>query len=113
LNAERAAEEKRGRIRWLRPEYQNPEGVAEEDVELTGPVTAAPAVTTKRPWPKELPDRARLVREVLAAAPGPVALEDVRASFKNARTAGVTEILEIMASLGQVRKVDDGVFQAA
>lgn len=46
-------------------------------------------------------------------APGPVALEDVRASFKNARTAGVTEILEIMASLGQVRKVNDGVFQAA
>lgn len=113
LNAERAAEEKRGRIRWLRPEYQNPEGVAEEDVELTGPVTAAPAVTIKRPWPKELPDRARLVREIPAAAPGPVALEDVRASFKNARTTGVTEILEIMASLGQVRKVDDGVFQAA
>ncbi len=26
LNRERAEEEKRGLIRWLRPEYQNPEG---------------------------------------------------------------------------------------
>src|SRR5439155_14638203 len=37
LNAERAAEEERGLIRWLRPEFQNPQGAAavrQADVDL-------------------------------------------------------------------------------
>src|SRR5690606_25365399 len=31
LNAERAAEEARGHIRWLRPEFQNPEAQSEPE----------------------------------------------------------------------------------
>ncbi len=44
LNAERAAEERRGRVRWLRPEFQNPHGTA--DTAAVHPETAsAPAAS--------------------------------------------------------------------
>ena len=35
LNHERAAEEKRGLIRWLRPDYQNPSAAAPQPVQTT------------------------------------------------------------------------------
>lgn len=66
LNLERAAEEKRGLVRWLRPDYQIPklgpkapngrdEHVGELDIEI-------PSVTDRLPWPTDGLEQIRVVR---------------------------------------------------
>ena len=76
LNRERAEEEKRGIIRWLRPEYQNPNGAqAASTTQGALPIEpesreASPAVAgAKRPWPKTLPEQAKADRAVLTEQP--------------------------------------------
>jgi hypothetical protein len=55
LNVERAEEEKRGLIRWLRREFQNPAGAAETQATLALPTVEEPDVrsyrTTMATWP--------------------------------------------------------------
>ncbi len=114
LNAERAAEEAAGHIRWLRPEYQAPEEVKatqtsflpEEEVET------AVAVAEPQPWPSALKDRATAVRAALAAFDGPADLPAVASAFAGKRTqkrlSEVEEILEMLVSLGQVVGVGVG-----
>ncbi|PKP67252.1 MAG: hypothetical protein CVT83_08705 [Alphaproteobacteria bacterium HGW-Alphaproteobacteria-5] len=108
LNKARAEEEKRGLVRWLRPDYQIPrfgKGLAkEEQVEAT---LDAPAIAAKAPqWPAALPDQIRAVRAVLAQAERPVAAQDLARAFKGGRKRGerVTELLESLSLLGQVRE---------
>ena len=85
LNAERAAEEARGQVRWLRPEFQDParrtgpaqaEPMQDEiDVgEVPAPAAPkaggkAPPASTRRPWPATLPEQVRAIADVLAVAP--------------------------------------------
>ena len=81
LNAERATEEARGKVRWLRPEFQNPDGAAkqtESNVSEPVPRKLKPETCTrKRAWPKTLPEQVRAVREALAEAGQPVTGETV------------------------------------
>lgn len=108
LNKERAEEEKRGIVRWLRPDYQIPrfgKGLAkEEQVEAT---LDAPAIAAKAPaWPTGLPDQIRAVRTALAAAERPLDANTVSRAFKGGkkREVRVSELLESLALLGQVRE---------
>jgi len=74
LNAERGAEEKRGQIRWLRPELQNPAGRAaptQVEIETGEETVTAPRAGERRPWPATLPAQVKAVAEVLAAARAP------------------------------------------
>jgi hypothetical protein len=59
LNAERAAEERKGTVRWLRPEFQKPaEGVAATfGEEFAAAAPTASAKQEKQPWPKPSPNR--------------------------------------------------------
>ncbi|MEQ8267886.1 MAG: class I SAM-dependent DNA methyltransferase [Parvibaculum sp.] len=106
LNKERAEEERRGLVRWLRPDYQVPrfgKGLAkEEQVEATldAPAAKAPA------WPSGLPDQIRAVRTALAAAERPLDANTVSRAFKGGKNRGarVSELLESLALLGQVRE---------
>jgi len=55
LNAERAEEERRGIIRWLRPEFQNPGGAATTQETLALPAATTPGKAKpakKTPCPK-------------------------------------------------------------
>ncbi len=111
LNAERAAEERRGLIRWLRPELQHPAG--------TGAITAASAsdaaaVDTgpKPDWPKTLPDQFQALRTALAARAAPVTAADLAQGFTRAPRAKVAELLDTLASLGHARRLDDGRYLA-
>jgi hypothetical protein len=114
LNAERAAEERQGKVRWLRPEYQCPGGAAvqlETESEVSG--ESAPATpTAKVPWPKTMPDRARAVRAALAVRNTPATADEVALAFSNAKRAGVLELLETLAALGQCRRVDSDRYAA-
>ncbi len=110
LNAQRAAEEAAGTVRWLRPEFQqrapaaHADGNTEADTGATAPAQAemeidteqpapatpaiAPAASasastaaTRRPWPAGLPEQIKAVAEVLASTPGALTLADLEARF--------------------------------
>jgi hypothetical protein len=113
LNLERREEESRGLIRWLRPDYQAPQ--APRAVQLPSGLAALPAKTRKAalPWPGTLPEQAAAVAAVLSAQPKPASSEQIAKLFKRAKRERVTELLETLASLGQVRRVDGGRYAAA
>jgi len=112
LNAERAAEERRGIIHWLRPEYQ-----AKRHLKSTLPVELPfsfdkPANESKgkpiKPkgkfvWPKKMAERVPAVEAALhqngAATPAELAER-----FKHAKPADVAEILETLVTMGRARQ---------
>lgn len=102
LNRERAAEEARGHIRWLRPDYQNPEGRAARDtVEQTEATLGEIApIAAKAVWPKGMPDQISLVRETLDTLDTPVTPDQLARSFKGAKRQTVREILVSLTALG-------------
>jgi len=134
LNHERAAEEKRGLVRWLRPEFQAKAGVGDVQQELaveeTADEAAEPAATkpkrsrgaprksvgeskkltkaAKQPWPKDLAEQTRAVRSALAAHGGIATAADVARHFKNAKAPRVEEILATLVALGHARRTDSG-----
>ncbi|MCB1355018.1 MAG: RNA-binding protein [Maritimibacter sp.] len=109
LNKERAEEEARGVVRWLRPEYQNPEGKSATKGE-TSEMELGPAVAAeKAPWPKTLPDQIAAVREALEDA-GEATPEQIARTFKRARTASVQPLLESLAALGQAVQTESGTY---
>ena len=106
LNAERAAEERRGLVRWLRPDFQNPSGArpatqqrlsGADDVEepAAGAVPAAAAT-----WPKKLPEQIAAVRDLVGKGATEWTVADVAAAFKGARKVDVEEVLDSLAALG-------------
>ncbi len=113
LNRERAEEEKRGIIRWLRPEYQNPDGAQAASttqgalaIEPEAPEATAAAAGARRPWPKTLPEQAQAVRAVLAEQPTGLTAEQLARLFLRANTQRVTDILKTLVSLGQARMLE-------
>jgi hypothetical protein len=116
LNHERAEEERRGIVRWLRPEFQNPSGQSEQQGELAikpgeKPAKAA-AKAKKPPFPATLAEQAQAVRAALAATPGPASAEQIARSFSRAKIERVRELLETLGALGQIRRVDGNRFAA-
>jgi hypothetical protein len=114
LNAMRAAEERSGTVRWLRPEFQKPaEGVAakfgEEFAAATAPVVAK---QEKQPWPKTIPEQARAVRLALAQQRGVVTPQQLAKHFTRARVDRIEELLQTLVSLGQAREVETGRYAA-
>lgn len=109
LNAERAAEEKRGLIRWLRPEFQQPGAAATETISLGLPgVTPEIEDTALAKWPATLSDRITAVREALARTDEALGVEQVARRFKGARRADVEAILESLSALGMAVSLDAG-----
>ena len=105
LNAERAAEEKRGLVRWLRPEFQNPTGaraatqrelaVTDEPEEAAAPLPAAATA-----WPKKLPEQIAAIRDLVARTHDAWTIEKVCTAFKGAKKIDVEEVLESLEALG-------------
>ncbi len=112
LNRERADEEKRGLVRWLRPDYQRPLAGEPEPEALTLPGldSDTPAVATgaaePAKWPATLSDRIAAVRSVLDTSAEALDTEAVARRFKSARRGEVTEILDSLAALGLALVLD-------
>jgi hypothetical protein len=107
LNAERAAEERRGIVRWLRPEFQNPSGAmasSQTAIALEQTAPAGEANTIEVPaWPKELRDQVSAVRDLFTTSQRDRAswtAHEVARAFRGARRAEVASVLEALASLG-------------
>lgn len=110
LNAERAAEEAAGTVRWLRPEY---------DTGKAAPARQYDLITTKeedrRPaWPAKTDPVAQLaaVLGAVQAASGPMDAEAVASNFHNAPRQRVTEIMTLLAAQRLIVDVGGGAFQA-
>ncbi|HVG30475.1 MAG TPA: DNA methyltransferase [Pyrinomonadaceae bacterium] len=112
LNAERAAEERAGRVRYLRPAFQRPAGATQAALDTGEAAPAAAAKLSKQPFPKTLPEQARAVRLALAAEPSAVTPAELARRFTRARASAVEELLQTLASLGQAREVGGGRYVA-
>lgn len=108
LNHERAEEEKQGLIRWLRPEFQNPQGVkaatqatlVEAGLEAPAPATPAKGKRATKPtWPKALPARVVAARDLLAEA-GEATAADFARRFKGVKAEEAATVLESLAAVG-------------
>ncbi|WP_426147703.1 type IIL restriction-modification enzyme MmeI [Polaromonas sp. DSR2-3-2] len=125
LNASRAAEEKTGRIRWLRPAFQNPALAAsltnqellasaplaqQVDLALDVPLEDVPAAATgpqaAQPWPGTLPDQVRAVAHILAGTPIALPQTAIEACFKGRGPwkKSLPRILDTLEALGRARR---------
>ncbi|MFZ4789979.1 MAG: class I SAM-dependent DNA methyltransferase [Candidatus Competibacteraceae bacterium] len=113
LNAERAAEERQGVIRWLRPAFQAPDQpTSATQTEIDADVVETSPLPTLRPWPKTLPEQARAVTEVLTEAGAPQTPVELAARFEGAKLKSLTALLETLAALGRARVVEGARFRA-
>ena len=119
LNQERAAEEKRGLVRWLRPEYQQPrlahkvKGQDDLDMGLDAAGLGA-GVVEDRSWPAKDLEQIRALRDVLFEAEAPLPAAALATLFKGRATAKrksrVAEVLATLADTGLVREGEGGYF---
>ncbi|WP_018947919.1 DNA methyltransferase [Thioalkalivibrio sp. AKL17] len=108
LNAERAAEEAQGHIRWLRPDYQAPEATQTTATLEAKPEAAAdtPTEPAKKPtWPKSMPDQVEAVRRLLTI--GPQTPDALATHFKRKPTKSIHQVLAALEILGQATTDND------
>jgi hypothetical protein len=116
LNAERAAEEARGLVRWLRPEFQNPQSAPRqaeietgEDAPDTEDTAPAVAVAAKpQPWPKDAVAQVRAVADVLAASPAALSLDDIAARFtaRGPWKKRLPQLLDMLVAMGRAHEAE-------
>ncbi|MEZ6012251.1 MAG: type IIL restriction-modification enzyme MmeI [Hyphomonas sp.] len=107
LNLKRASEERRGVVKWLRPDYQNPDNKILADVKAQIEAEfAAEANAGKPPFPKETRDRARALLSVVPREPESV--DTIATRFKNAKKDTVRGILDVLAAGGRIEATEDG-----
>ncbi len=134
LNAQRAAEERSGTVRWLRPEFQNPAAPSlqnqelptqearglQADLALSDPVEEAQPVKPRKDaaaatqvavqaWPATLPEQVRAVAAVLVSANAALTLAALEAHFKGRGPwkKSLPRILETLEALGRARREGD------
>ena len=122
LNTQRAAEEAQGRVRWLRPDFQNPQNSLQKQ-ELLAQEQQAPkadlnsenslskpehAKPQQLPWPATLPEQVRAVADALAASPAPLTLPSIESRFKGRGPwkKGLPTLLQTLEALGRAQVVN-------
>ena len=114
LNAERAAEEANGQVRWLRPAYQNPQGTkppsgkqATLPVDTVSAASANVSTVSTKAWPSELPAQAAALTEALEELEALCTLEEIAAQFQGKATKKRLEemerLLHTLAAVGRAR----------
>ena len=116
LNAQRAAEEARGQIRWLRPAYQNPTEATQAhqtEIEIAGEDAEEAAVATegKQTWPKNMREQVSAVRTALQAQP--MSVEAIAGRFKRSPKVAVQAVLGALEELGMVYQDENNYRLAA
>ncbi|RDJ22120.1 class I SAM-dependent DNA methyltransferase [Bosea caraganae] len=114
LNRERAREEARGEVRWLRPDYQRPrfgrDGKGGEQVEAAELVVAAPVAAGRPSFPVAPVERVAAVLGALATSVAPLDEAQIALGFRQGlRIKGaVRGILISLARVGEVSTSDGG-----
>jgi len=113
LNSQRAAEEAKGQIRWLRPEYQNPSATrtpeqSEAELDAGDEVVLEPAAKVKKiTWPKGMREQIAAVRNTLGNQA--MTLESLVAHFAAPKTTTplIVEALAALEELGMLYREDE------
>ncbi|MEI6673786.1 MAG: hypothetical protein WCO57_01275, partial [Verrucomicrobiota bacterium] len=115
LNHERAAEEKRGLIRWLRPDYQAPGANSDghrpplqveiglSDAEEATPSHGGPGRSALPTWPETMAEQVVAVRKLLTTVGHDA--ERLAGCFgrkSQKRSAQITAILDTLRALGHI-----------
>jgi hypothetical protein len=115
LNKARAAEEAKGQVRWLRPDYQIPRfGSVKEkaELDLTGGEmhVAQIAAGAKQTFPSDDIAQTAAVMAVLANATAPVDASSIASAFKQGRKsiAKIDAVLSALLRMGYVDTRDGG-----
>jgi hypothetical protein len=117
LHDERVEEEKRGIVRWLRPEYQVPRfggaAAVAEAPELDLPETAPDelaSVSVAQPWPAGAVEQIGVVKARVATMPATA--QEIAAALAGAPVLLVIRHLETLAMVGEVRELPHGRYLA-
>jgi hypothetical protein len=118
LNKARTEEERRGLVRWLRPDYQMPrfaKGVDKQAAKEEGAQVAAEliaAVEQKPSFPSGAVEQIAAFFSVLAGANQPIDAKGLAAQFRRTKTTEkkVGEVLASLARLGYVTSEDGKTF---
>jgi hypothetical protein len=116
LNRERAQEEARGHVRWLRPEYQIPRFGSPKDkaeLDLVGGAMvyqAAASVGPKPSFPSGEVEQTAAVMAALASASDPLDAFALAARFKQGRRVApkISAVLAALARMGFAASADSG-----
>jgi hypothetical protein len=118
LNAERAAEEKRGLVRWLRPDYQRARaGLAGREAapaadQIEAPLVVAAAKAQKPSFPSGEVERTAAVFAALADARGALDAAAIARGFRQGARVepAIARILASLARLGHAHTIDGETF---
>ena len=113
-------EEKRGIIRWLRPDYQiprfAPEGAAkpaapEPALAIVDAAAKAEGAESRPAWPATAVEQLAAIGALLAARP--MTVEQVAASFTGSKRDLVERHLETLALMGEIVPDESGRYGTA
>jgi hypothetical protein len=117
LNKERAEEEGLGIVHWLRPEYQNAQGVQQASLKVEmSEVTSETVTKVLTEWPKNLADQAQVVQQLVRQYQQPVTAYDLSNQFKpggkasKTREQQIENLLQTLNSLGLIRRTEKGSY---
>ena len=121
LNHERAAEERRGHVRWLRPDYQIPrfgkkldkQAAKEEGAQIAAEL-GLPEPSARRPsFPTDQVAQTAAVFTVLGAARGLTSADAIASKFRKAKTLekSILDVLSSLVRLGYVTTKDGENFE--
>ncbi len=121
LNHERAAEEKRGHVRWLRPDYQIPRfgkgldkmAAKEEGAQIAAELGLVEPAARKASFPTDAVSQTAAVFAALAASSGAVTVKDIAAGFRASKNLEkyIGEVLASLTRLGHVNSKDGKTFE--
>ena len=108
LNADRAEEERNGKVRWLRPDYQAPH---ETQTQQTLPgmepaIETIPIPTEQQKFPKAFKDQLAAVRDLLRTQGNEWTVPAIAAQFKGTakQKATIPDCLESLETLGIIAR---------
>ncbi|KQW82445.1 class I SAM-dependent DNA methyltransferase [Brevundimonas sp. Root1279] len=119
LNAERAAEEAAGHVRWLRPDYQIPRFAKGATKAKSGELDLADSVVAidkgLPAFPKDKGEQVMAIRAVLQAAGKPMDAAAVSRAFKRGGKAIEQRVLQALNTLvryAEITALPDGTYAA-
>lgn len=121
LNTERAAEELRGEVRWIRADFQrsaldgdSDDAPGQREIDTnTEAGDAAPLNVKPTPWPKDAVAQVKAVADLLASSPMALSEEDIAACFtaRGPWKRRLPQLLDMLVAIGRVQCQDDGRYQ--
>lgn len=119
LNHERAEEEKRGHVRWLRPDYQIPrfgkglDKMAAKEEQVEADLGIAAEGVKKGSFPSGAVEQTAAVFAALAASKNAITVGDIAGSYRKSKNLekNIAEVLGSLARLGHISSRDGKAFQ--